>query len=175
VFHLQTEMAHVADNVFRRVDRHLVGTGHANCRIGEHTHHVFDGIFAGQRVAAFDRADLLVGIGQKQVDGRRLAFAFLLENESYARITRHVLAHDLLCAVSAPRGNHDDLTNLHGMQSLTADGVEQLTDVGFIVVGGDPDTATNGGRRRTRFRRWCCPSDGTSLCHGSNCHGLPVW
>jgi len=144
MLHGQAQVRQHAHDVIRRVDRHLVGAGHAHRRIAEHAHHLFDGVLAGQGIAALQHADLFLGMGQKDVDSRSFTLAPFLDAELDARILRHILVHDLFSSVGATRGHDNDLRDLDLKQQLVDYGLQQATDVGFFIVGRDAHTALDG-------------------------------
>ena len=106
----------------------------------EHTHHVLDSIFVGDRVAAFEHTDITLGIGQEEVDCARLPLTMLLLNQFDAGVQRHVFADNRHRLIRARAGNDDDLIDLHLMQMLVTERRQQIADVLFLVVGRHPDT-----------------------------------
>ena len=73
-------MTQQADNVFRGIDRHLLGADHADLRVSKHAHKVFNCILMGDGVAAFQDTNFTLGSGKEEVDGAGFAFASLLFN-----------------------------------------------------------------------------------------------
>ena len=126
-----------ADDMIRRVDGDLLRAGHAHRRVAEHADHLFDGVFAGQGIAALEYANLFAGVFQKDVDGRCLALAPFLDVEADAGVALHVLAHDLFGAVGAAGSDDDDLGDLDLIEPLVEHGLQQPPDVCFLIVGGN--------------------------------------
>jgi hypothetical protein len=117
VLHAQAQMAEQPDDVVGRVDRHLLRADHAHIRVAEHAHHVLDGVFVRQRVAALQHADVTQCAAlQEQVDGAGLALAPFLLDQLDARVLRHVFLDNLHRAVGAGAGDDDDLGDLDLVQ-----------------------------------------------------------
>ena len=119
--------------MIRRIDGYFLSAGHAHRGFAEHAHHFLEGVLAGQGVAALQHADFFPGVGQKDVDGRRLALAPLLNVELYAGLLVHILPDNLLGAVGAARGDDNDLGDLDLVQPLVDDRLQETADIRFTL------------------------------------------